>query len=322
MKTVRLHTLGLRWHCADMERDPVEALLAWLPAGTDVEPDLTIRLSGLTGPIPAGPLGVESAVLLRHNEVRCISTPEGVCIRDGACELWIREAGKRLEGVVHEPSIKDNRAFSRVTLLIALATAMRYHGWFHLHAGAVTLATGHTVVIAGDGGAGKSTCTLALTDGCAKWISDDFVFLATEDGELRVYGLPRPFHLSEWTLSLFPHLVPTGPWIRNKSDWDPRTQFSGRRAGPGRTPFVLLFPEVSASDKTEIRQISKGEAYGRTLVSSPWVAGMHMPFRGEHETIQTRLVNEATTLEVSLGSDFVADPGVLKRRLDGFLAGH
>ncbi len=131
-----------------------------------------------------------------------------------------------------------------------------------LHSGAVGRANGG-VLLAGQGGSGKSTTALACAGSLGmRYVSDDYCLLETSDGD-RAHSVFSSGKLDANSLSLLPQFE---PWVSNSdpggsekaiiflSKWIPEELADSL---PIR---AILLPNTSESDATRIRPASPAEA--------------------------------------------------------------
>ena len=177
-------------------------LLGALPIDDSARtPDLRVVLRASPSlPRPAGPRR------FYHGIVDCHGEGEELTVWDGHSRARIAAAGGLVELDVADQSLRDGHFFAHVLLLIALVLALRWHGLFHLHAGALVAPDGRGILVAGPAGAGKSTLTLALLEAGCAYLGDDAVFLSARCGDEAVLALPRPFHVAPRTATAFPRI--------------------------------------------------------------------------------------------------------------------
>ncbi len=119
------------------------------------------------------------------------------------CSYSPRGVGRKLEYLRKvRMDRKRNRLFFKLMYFMVyypMAWKMeRDRGWGLLHASAVTLPSGKTVILSGLGGVGKSTLGLALLSRPgARLLSDNLLF----HDERRIYSCPEPLRLDEASVS-------------------------------------------------------------------------------------------------------------------------
>lgn len=131
-------------------------------------------------------------------------------------------------------------------VLPAVAEFMREHGRHIIHSAVVTARVDQAdraILIVGESGRGKSSTALAFAGAGLDLLADDTAFIFTENGQLRVWGLPLQCKVHENTLRLLPwlHKHPRGAdLVDNEVGMDLCQTF-----GPGATaravPEVMVF---------------------------------------------------------------------------------
>lgn len=157
-----------------------------LSRGTGQREDLLTALWTKVPDFPELTLGFEldgDTTLRLSVDARCVYEPKGV--------------GRKL-GYLRQERVdrKRNRLFFKLMyFMIYYPMAWQFErtrGWGLLHASAVTLPSGHAVLLSGMGGVGKSTLGLSLlSHPGAKLLSDNLIF----HDEDRIYSCPEPVRL-------------------------------------------------------------------------------------------------------------------------------
>jgi hypothetical protein len=210
----------------------------------------------------------------------------------------------------------DETSFADTTLFVALCIALRRHGMFHMHAGAVVREDGTRVLVIGDSGAGKSTVTMSLVDAAAQHLGDDALFLARRDGAACLLGFPRPFHLGPVTLAAFPELdLRDTVGVHGAKRAVPLASLPGRPVDRMAPPHVVLFPEVTRADTTRAEALSPADAFGRALRSSALLVVDGMGDAAEQLALLRELFADARAFDLHLGADWLIDPRAAAARL-------
>jgi hypothetical protein len=291
-----------------------EELLGWLPRATGAGPAelrLVLRASPAR-PRPAGPR------LLYHGIVDVHGDGPDLLLWDGSSLARVAAGGQHIDVEVAEASLRDGYLFAHVLLLFALVLALRWHGLFHLHAGALQAPDGRRLLVSGAAGAGKSTLTLALVEAGCAYLGDDAVFLAAHGEGLAVLALPRPFHVAPRTASAFPRLLPllgTTLPAGEKRRLDPRAAWPGRdRASLDGVDFLLL-PAVAEAEVTSATPISAAEGMVALIESSALLVVDRLPGAAAQLELLRRCADQARSVALGLGRDLLQDPAGTAARL-------
>jgi hypothetical protein len=296
----------------------------------EVVPEL-LRAASLWIPLlpedtPADPAGAVVRVLASGGSAVGAPSSAAPTLRMGDVAAWLEGDRAVLDGTLGfygmvdlasgaaelrvpplaDPALSDPVAwnlFSAATLASALLLGRMDRAL--AHAAAVVGADGRAWLLVGDSHAGKTTTSANLLQAGWRYVSDDQVVLyRAADGELRVEGWPRPFHLDEgWE---------GGAPLHRRGTTDPRERWPGRwtRTAP---LAGLLFPRVEADRPTAREPLPAADALARLLRQSPWL----LADRGAAPRV-LRLLQEAASLpayELRLGLDTYADPERLVRVL-------
>lgn len=311
---LRFHGLGL-----SVEGDPravaaAAALLERVPAAGE-EPVTDLRVVLRRSPAQGRPSGARA---FYHGIVDCHAEDGALVLSDGFSRSRVAKGGALVEVDVADASLADGYLFAHVLLFISIVLALRWRGLYHLHAGAVVAPGGEGVLVAGHGGSGKSTLTLALLEvGCAH-LGDDAVFLRADGNGVRVLAMPRPFHVAPRTAAAFPRvaalltdLLPAG----EKRRLDPRAAWPGRERETTDAPRTLLFPRITGAAETVVERVSSAEALGELVESSTLVVVDGLPGRDEHLEILRRVADGAEAFAVGLGRDLLEVPRIVAGRV-------
>ncbi len=298
--------------------DPARHLFARLPPARGDEADLVVVETRVAaGPADLAPrhpraAAAEDGALAIHagdGEVEAVAP--GALVR-------VARGGARLDAFV-DPRVPSahGHAFAEVPLLAALLAALRPRGLFHLHAAALVLPDGRSVLVAGPGGAGKSTLAAALVLSGASYLGDDAVLVALRGGVPRLLSLPRDFHLAPLSARAIPgaRLEPRRT-LSGKHPLDPRAAFPGRARDEAGPPALLLHPRVGTSPATTLAPLPQAEALARLLECSAFVAAREVAGGEAHLEALARLASGAPAFAADLGRDLLDDaPGTARRLL-------
>ena len=290
-------------------------LLGGFPEGEPgPAPDLLVSLEPAGGePEPGG------RPIFFHGGIRARERDGAILLTDGHSTARVAPGGGRIDLAVAPASLRDGHSFEHVLALIALVLALRQRGLFHVHAAGLVRADGRAVLVAGPGGAGKSTLALALLErGGLGYLGDDAVFLAARGGGAEVLSFPRDFHVSDRTAAAFPRLAPflgaRYPAL-GKRRLSPGRAFPGRERAVAGPPAVLLVPEVTSAGPTEVEEVPAAHGLGALIESSALVAVDGMPAAAEHLAVLGRSLAGARCFRVCMGSDLLEDPGTVTARV-------
>ena len=187
---------------------------------------------------------------------------------------------------------------SAALLLAALGRAL-------VHAAAVVDPDGATWLLAGDARAGKSTTCVTLASAGWEYLSDDQVVLATDaEGELRVDGWLRPFHLDRAAEGCEPtgerrEVLPTELGLD-------RWRRSARLGG-------VILPAVIPSEPTRLQPVRPADALAGLVRQSPWLLACPRTAPGVLRLLERAVGTGAYRLE--LGRDTFRRPDQLIRCL-------
>lgn len=316
MRRLDLHGLTLEVEDA-VAGEPSSALLgSFPPAPAGSAPAL--RLALRPTPVPRA-LPASGRPILFHGALRAVAAGGALHVGDGASALRVAPGGRLVEGELHASSTADVAVFANGLLLLALSLALRHHGYFHLHAGAVIAPGRGTVLAAGDSGAGKSTVTLALVAAGCAYLGDDSVLVAAGAGGPRVLALPRAFHVAPRTARALPALAPhAGPayGATGKRLLDAEAAFPGAARSSAGAPRLLLFPSVApAAARTAVEPIAPADALGRLVEAGALAVVDAVAGTREQLTLLAEVASGAQALALRLGRDLLDDPVAWAREL-------
>lgn len=251
-----------------------------------------------------------------HGRTRAFLDTRDVVLSDGFSLVRVALDGRTISARVDPRSLADGYSFGHATMFIAVAIALRAHGLFHLHAGGVVSPSGETILIAGEGGSGKTTTTLALIHSGYDYLGDDAVLVARANGgEPEILQLAKPFHLHDRVLASFPALSPhTGDPYRANHDkraLDPRAAFRGRERSSAPAPRRILFPTIADLEHTKLEPMAQAETMGELIRSSALAVVDGLPGAKAQLELFRDLAGGARGFHLELGRDLLADPKIL-----------
>jgi hypothetical protein len=194
-----------------------------------------------------------------------------------------------------------------------------FHWWLEdgdlqfVHAGAVGYSAGG-VLLAGPGGSGKSTSTLACLDSDLLYAGDDYVVVSTT-GDARVHSVYQTAKLDPGNLSRVPHLRSL---VHNpdRLDSEKAVIFPGRRytdrISRGFPIKALLVPRVTG--RVDTRLVPSRPGVGLSALAPTTV--FQLP--GDSTRIFSKiasLVHKVPTLILEAGTDLGQIPAVVGRFL-------
>ncbi len=320
MKRLRFGELEIEWDADALAVDPIAPVLPLLLNAREEQDtallstraaDLSIHCTLLRAP-DTSPADSGATALLYHGPTQCFVTDHGLVLWDGASTLRILDEGRRIQIDVHPSSIDRPFKFTTATVMMTLLLALRYHGYFHLHASAAQFPDGQTWVVPGESGVGKSTLALAMFSAGARWLSDDALLLRAAGGEVEIIGWARKIRLTAQTANAYPALrslcVACPAESLRDFEVDPRAAFEGRGLRATTSQPTLIFPLIADAQDSSAITLNRAEAFGRLLHACAWVANDRIPGRAAQLDLLARLVDGARAFEVSVGPRILTEP--------------
>lgn len=190
-----------------------------------------------------------------------------------------------------------------------LSAHWRAHGYFPLHAAAVSFGRDAALII-GESGAGKTTMALALTEDEGRWRADDKVLLDTHAGHVTGVSLYRNTNLAPETIAHHARLsfALDRPPINDTNDKRP-LHLAEAHGAVDLSPFVptlLLFPRQVPAQTSTLRPLSQVEALMRLAAQSPTYGWA--PRLRRQQSVLAALAAQATAWEVQAGLDVLGQP--------------
>ena len=312
MPTFDLHHLTVETG-STASANPAAVLLAGFPpAGHERPPGLTIAFAAARGTWPAPP----GAAFFRHGEVTAHLDGGDAVVTAPASRLRVSERGNRIDGWLTPAAVAQPREVAEGELMPALTLALRRHGLIHLHAAVAVSPAGLVVLVAGTGGAGKSTLTAALVAAGHGFLGDDVVLL---DPGGALLAFPRPFHLTPVSARAVGAAAGPPRQATGKGDLDAVAAFPGRFRWSAPPPDLILLPHVAARSTTVLAPATRVEALGALLSLSAFAASP-IPGAAEQRARLARLVDGARPVRLTLGRDLLEDAVGTARRIAAELA--
>lgn len=204
-----------------------------------------------------------------------------------------------------------------------LAAAWRHHGFYPLHAAAVSFDDGCAPLVIGASGAGKTTMSLALLQRGATWRSDDKVLLHAATTTIVAASLYANTNLAPATIAAHGSLefAMARPPINDTNDKRPclLTEVSGAVDLSPFMPTALLFPRQVPRAVSALRRLDDLDALMRLSGQSP-MSGERTRVRRQHEQL-VALARRVPAWEVEAGTDVLFAPDAFAERVHRTLLG-
>jgi len=204
-----------------------------------------------------------------------------------------------------------------------LAAAWRYHGFYPLHAAAVSFDDGCAPLVIGASGSGKTTTSLALLQGGATWRSDDKVLLHDTGGRIEAGSLYANTNLAPATIAVHDALqfAMARPPINDTNDKRPclLTEVSTAVDLSPFMPTALLFPRQVPRTVSMLRRLDDLDALLRLSAQSP-MSGHRGRVRRQHEQL-VALARRVPAWELEAGTDVLFAPEAFADRVRSAVLG-
>jgi hypothetical protein len=198
------------------------------------------------------------------------------------------------------------------TLSYALQAALRRGGLYMLHAaGVVEPETGTGMIVVGNSNSGKSSLTIRLAGAGWRYLSDDMLVLAVEDGMVGAWALRRIFSVSPASFArsglsgqdaLLGAPVNSDP---GKRKLEPGTAFPGSFV-ESCPPRVLLFPTLTGEAASRVEKLGSADAMARLIRQCPWASYDTATARG-HLHVLGLLAKQCISFSLYAGLDLYED---------------
>jgi hypothetical protein len=215
-----------------------------------------------------------------------------------------------------------SEAWTRI-VTYALAAALRRHGLFELHSGAVVdPVSGEGVLIIGPSGSGKSTLTVQLAAAGWPFLTDDVLALSDEAGEIKAWPLRRSFAITSETFTASSFLQARTSLDHLRSQRDDKKQFAPQAVfGSGFkencAPGALLFTQLSGQECSSAAPLSSGETMARLIRMNPWSC-YDQATAADHLAVLSGLVRQSRGYELLAGKDLL-NPDVAARLIANYI---
>jgi hypothetical protein len=279
----------------------------------------------------AGPVRVSRAVravlsdddgdlVFRQGTLRVLRQGRVLVVRCGDVARVVIDDDDTLDSVLLAALVDDDPAalvmLDAVALVVARAILERRRGRFHVHGGLV-VDDGRGTLIAGPGGAGKTTTTLALMAAGARLAGDDVAFIDVLQDVVQVVALRRPLHVGAATAAMFAGLLPAPrpneTSLMGKRVVDVAVEAAGADAdspSSGVPVGRLVFPAIADVATTTARRLSAAEVLPRLLEASAMVGWRHVAGAQAHLDALGRLAR-VEAVAVVLGRDALTRPAAI-----------
>jgi hypothetical protein len=228
---------------------------------------------------------------------------------------WVNaKQGSTIVSIARDHADRD-WLLSHPLLTIVLVEGLRRHGFYSLHAAALST-RGQGLLIAGTSGCGKSTLALALARTGLAFLGDDTAFLTVAGQRVDVLAFPDEVDISHRTASFFPEL----------------DHLAHEPALPGRRklgvliedvchvevvhrcyPAVVVLPRVANTATSVLREIDPQDVFvelvPNVLLTNPSTAQAHLD-------ALAALVNQTRCYLLEAGRDLDATATQLRHLLD------
>jgi hypothetical protein len=277
------------------------------PTEVSLDPVIAIRSTAVPPQIPRSWQSFEVAgggVCCTDGKVSYIDIEGSIIAIDmpgrAAIEVW-----------TNGPLEIQSATLTRV-VTYALSAALRRHGLFELHSGAVVNPqTGKGVLIIGPSGSGKSTLTVQLAANGWLFLTDDVLALSDEGSEVRAWPLRRCFAVTAATfrvsrlLKSHAQLNYLGAQPGDKIQFAPHDVFA-MAFKENCVPRTLFFSQVTGEASSHVSLLSPGETMTRLIRMNPW-SSYDRSTASDHMAVLSTLVKQTKAYSLRAGEDLL-DP--------------
>ena len=186
---------------------------------------------------------------------------------------------------------------------------MTGHGRQFVHGAAVGNSLGG-VLLAGKGGAGKSTTVLSCLNADMKYVSDDYCLITTDPGPF-AYSIYSSAKLNADNINSVPHLLPT---LSNPDQMETEKAvfflypYFAKQISAGFPVRAILLPRISGATETILTPASPGEALKALALSTM----SQLSGAGKASLqIMNRIAHQVPSYHLILGSDLTRIPDVI-----------
>ncbi|MEM6731373.1 MAG: hypothetical protein AAF658_07440 [Myxococcota bacterium] len=198
-----------------------------------------------------------------------------------------------------EPASERSAGWDRASASAALSLLMRIHRRFYLHAATVEWC-GHSVLIVGPSGVGKTTLAVLMALHGGRLQGDDSAFVTAE----RVWAVAHEVRIDPRSLESRRDLAGK---IRRIDGVKGVLRDLGPHGG-GVSADVLMFPTLAPIGGLSAERISSAGALLKLLGASPFATERRIPGVADQLTSLTDLANRCVSFRVSSGPDVLSAP--------------
>lgn len=227
---------------------------AFPPAPAQAKPDGIewVEISGVDGPMR----GRWKEDLLRFRE---FSAYPGVCSR--ICSVLHK---KDFHATIFIQDVAQCQPWflTRFVFYMVIGAMFGYSGYEIIHAGAIAL-DGNGALIVGSPASGKSTLILACLESGLSLLADDVLFLAKDDGLVRVYAFPEDIGVRKGTTEMLAqaHYIQELPIDeRQKRPVDVQRYFAGQVVSSCPVRVMLFLHREQRTSEFRAEPLSRKQA--------------------------------------------------------------
>lgn len=293
------------------------------PASESVDVTLNFTADREAPPVPKEARHVD---LGEHFGIGVLKTSDRMILRHDETMIDLRPGAGVAEGAISADCLagqNDRRGRSLLSYLAALSLAilLRGHGWFPLHAAALTRGE-HGVLISARSGGGKSTAALSLVRNGWGYLSDDTVLLRSEGERIVAYSFRRHFCVNPDLASHFPEL--------RESEWPPalsdpaKWKVDVEQVYPGQfmatcTPRLIVLPDLVDAPKSRVEPVDPKPVLERLISQGAFFLAPNSDVADRHLAALRALIDQSRTYRLHAGRDVLEEPRTLHALLTPLL---
>lgn len=202
---------------------------------------------------------------------------------------------------------KYPRMISHTFLLTAIVLLLHSQRFFYLHAAALEK-NGHSCLLVGDSGSGKSTNTMQLIKCGWNYLSDDIVMLQqNEDNKLTIHSVPGDFKFKDDFVENF-----SSDNLKSQSFTIPHNEkkfVDIQNIYPKQyiqycDPNIVIFPQIVNKPSSRLVPISNMEAFQGLIQQSPFIYVPHQCKQQHFEALK-ELTRQCNCYKLLAGKDLL-----------------